>query len=563
MMMKMQNKCVLFFCTCLMVLSHSGFKAQSQLGANDIYINYSNFTPTIRQSQKISDIPEVKDTIKKIENIRYGIQSVPSTQTFTLSPIGHAKMVNEPLSKLYHCILKAGFGLYTTPYGEIFINNLRTKENVYGFHARHLSSYSRLKNQGYAGFSDTEANVYGTRFFKKHALKGDINYTRNALHFYGYDDRLHYIDDKKFTKQRFQLFEGKMNLTSFFTDSSKLNHNIDLKYYNFGDYYNAYENLIMGNGNVKAFIQKEILNVNAKAEYYNNRNTNDTTNNLIIRLNPSFDADGKKWKASIGIEAVADYTSFNKKTRFYFYPQLYVHYNVYENIIVPYVGISGGLQKNSLRSLADGNPFIVSEPMLYNTDNKYKVYGGLKGMLSSRTAYNVNVQYGKYVNMPFYLINYDNVLNNRFKVVYNDASLLQAHGEVKYQYKDKINIFLKGNYYNYKLDSNMYAWHRPDFDVTLSGTYNLKNKIILKADIYTIGNQWAFQNALNENGVIENKNVLLKGLVDINVGAEYRYSKMLGFFIQLGNVGNFRYYRWDQYPSQRFNAMVGLSFVPF
>jgi hypothetical protein len=38
-------------------------------------------------------------------------------------PIDAAKMQNEPLSKLYHSLLKVGMGTYTTPYGEFWINS--------------------------------------------------------------------------------------------------------------------------------------------------------------------------------------------------------------------------------------------------------------------------------------------------------------------------------------------------------------------------------------------------------------------------------------------------------
>jgi hypothetical protein len=38
---------------------------------------------------------------------------------------------------------------------------------------------------------------------------------------------------------------------------------------------------------------------------------------------------------------------------------------------------------------------------------------------------------------------------------------------------------------------------------------------------------------------------------------------MLGFFVQLNNIANQRYYKWDRYPSQRFNFMFGVTFVPF
>ena len=51
--------------------------------------------------------------------------------------------------------------------------------------------------------------------------------------------------------------------------------------------------------------------------------------------------------------------------------------------------------------------------------------------------------------------------------------------------------------------------------------------------------------------------------LDINLGAEYRYSKMLSFFVNFNNIANTRYYRWEKYPSQRFNLMAGLTFIPF
>ena len=56
---------------------------------------------------------------------------------------------------------------------------------------------------------------------------------------------------------------------------------------------------------------------------------------------------------------------------------------------------------------------------------------------------------------------------------------------------------------------------------------------------------------------------LLTGIVDANLGAEYRYSKMLSFFVNINNIANTRYYRWEKYPNQRFNLMAGLTFIPF
>ena len=87
-------------------------------------------------------------------------------------------------------------------------------------------------------------------------------------------------------------------------------------------------------------------------------------------------------------------------------------------------------------------------------------------------------------------------------------------------------------------------------------------KIIIKADVYVIGDQYALTQ-IKDNNVYKTEPILLKSVGNINLGAEYRYSKMLSFFANFNNIANMRYYRWEKYPSQRFNLMVGLTFVPF
>jgi outer membrane receptor protein involved in Fe transport len=56
---------------------------------------------------------------------------------------------------------------------------------------------------------------------------------------------------------------------------------------------------------------------------------------------------------------------------------------------------------------------------------------------------------------------------------------------------------------------------------------------------------------------------LLNGWGDMNLEAEYRYSKMLSFFARFNNIANQRYYRWERYPTQKLSFMIGLTFIPF
>ena len=81
--------------------------------------------------------------------------------------------------------------------------------------------------------------------------------------------------------------------------------------------------------------------------------------------------------------------------------------------------------------------------------------------------------------------------------------------------------------------------------------------------MFVIGTQWALSKTYENSTTIVTESKLLKGIVDCNLGAEYRYSKMLSFFVNFNNIANMRYVRWEKYPTQRFNMMLGLTFVPF
>lgn len=556
------RKLKLFFISILLLGYVAAVMAQVP-GTSETYTAISTFEPTIKDAVKLGDLPEIKDTVKKIANINYAIVSTPLVSEYEVIPIDAAKMQNEPLSKLYRSLLKVGFGTYTTPYGEFWINSLRTRDVAYGVHFKHLSSSSHLKEVGYSGYSDNEGEIFGKKFYKKHTLTGEFNYKRNAVHFYGYDTTENKLS-KDFTKQRYQLFEPVVKVQSHYTDSSRINHLVKLGYYNLSDIYNVAENNIKLNTLFNTFINKERLYVAFDADYYNHKLPHDTFNDVIVKLNPYFEAHGKKWKADIGVAAVLDVFSNQGSTKFYFYPQLNAQFDVYESMIIPYAGINGGLQKNSLRSLTNENPFVKASLNYRNTNTKFNVFGGLKGNISSNLSYDAKVSYSVIDSLNYFVVDYKDAStpDNKYEVIYDNTNLLNVGGQIKYQYKEKIHFIAKGNYWMYKPKNLTRAYHKPDFDLTFSAIYNLRSKILIKADIFVIGNQYALTEVEN-NMVYTKEPKLIKGVGDINLGAEYRYSKMMSFFVNFNNIGNMRYYRWEKYPSQRFNLMVGLTFVPF
>jgi len=54
---------------------------------------------------------------------------------------------------------------------------------------------------------------------------------------------------------------------------------------------------------------------------------------------------------------------------------------------------------------------------------------------------------------------------------------------------------------------------------------------------------------------------LLNTIIDINLGLEYRYTKLLSFWTKFSNMTSQPYYMWNNYPSYRFRFMLGFTYA--
>jgi hypothetical protein len=534
-------------------------KAQPDIN-NLEYKAESIFNPVVKDAQKISANPEGADSVKRITNITYGINSQALDYDYKISAIDKARLVNEPLNKLYKFHLRAGLGTYFTPYGELFFNNTRSRDIAFGAHLKHLSSASTLGSKGYSGYYDNQIEIFGKKYFKVYTLSGNVNYERNKVHYYGYDKPNIDISSNDKYQQIFNYIETKAQLKSYIKDSTKINHQENFRYYNFQDLYGMTENNLKVDFNGNKYIQGELLNLDLGLDYYNNRLPSDTFNNTILRVYPYFSGGGAKWKGKIGIEGVLD--NFKTDAKTYIYPHLEIEYNVYNNMITPFLNVTGGLQKNSFRSLTQTNPWIRNDIVFKNSSTDFSIGAGLKGSLSSKTNYIISGAYEQFKNMPLFNIVYTNglLLNNKFDILYDNGNMIKANGQLMFDSKTKWQFKAEGNYYHYKFDNAEKPWHKPEFDLTFNAKYNLKEKIFITADVIAIGPQWARSAETTGVATYTSKAILLDPLVDVNLGAEYKYSKMLGAFLKLNNIGNFRYQRWERYPTQRFWLMAGVNF---
>lgn len=533
-----------------------GYASAQQKGSKDIGGGEEEISvvkpyhPTLSDAVKLSVFPEKDTAATVLPKLSYTIASRKITTAIEVTPIKPMRIKDETISKLYKNFVKLGFGNYTTPYGELFISSLRSKEYQVGTHLRHLSSSGQIPGVGYPGFSQNSAEIYGKRLVKTEWLEGSLEYSRDVVHRYGFNTSDTTINRDQI-KQRYNYVGASFRLSGNLTDSSKVRHEAGISYYNYGDLYAANEDKLILFGDVAKRFSFGDMRVNTKIDYSNNKQMpGSSLDRTYIYICPMISKRVDKWKLTAGLNTV---TTAGAESGFHLYPQAAAEVNIVENILDAYSSFSGNLEKNTFRSFSQENPFLSSSLSYTPSNVKIDFTAGLKGTLSAYTDFRASVGYREVENMPLFVPDTTLRPMNSFALVYDNVKVLNLHGELGHQYSEKWRFLLKADYNSYSLSKEQYAWYKPAFVTTVSTTYNIGNKIYLKADVFASSSRYS--KTYQPNAARK-----LDGFVDASLGLDYRYSRIFSLFFNFNNIAAVRYYRWDNYPSQRFNLLAGLSY---
>jgi hypothetical protein len=210
----------------------------------------------------------------------------------------------------------------------------------------------------------------------------------------------------------------------------------------------------------------------------------------------------------------------------------------------------------------DGSLFRVP-----NTSHSFILSAGLKGNNGLGGNYLASVSYA-HINdlLLFSNIVYPDTASsiergNHFIALPDDADVFNIHGEFKGMFTDKLSFSTSANYNNYTLTENEYAWNKPKWDGKFALFYNLRNKIIAGAELTALGKRKLMISQSPTGWMTLTPSVIEEPMhFNLGISAEYRYTKILSFWVKVNNISWNRYYEWAYYPSQMFNFMLGFSY---
>jgi len=498
----------------------------------------------IANGAKLNNNPAIADTMKPSRKVDYTTIGNQFGTTYIPQTLQAVQLKGEPLDKLEHSFLNVGGGNYNTAYLEYFFNSLRSKDWDYGIHLNHLSSDYKY-NDALSNFNYNDVNLFGKRYMQNHILTATADFDEHLVHDYGYNTTENQLVNDV-TKEQYNLFAGSLQYASQYKDSSRINHDVKVSYYNYSN--STIENNFDLDGHISAFVQKQKIDIKFLAQYYDENYSNGSNTAWNLGINPYVATVEKHWDAHIGLKAYLDAVNGGTTIE----PDLLARYHIAGDAAIAYAGIDGDRQYNSYRSLTTSNPFLQDTLGYQYTTTAYHVFIGFSGNITNQITYDVNGSESQVKNMPLFVTDTNEFLRNRFTVVYDNVQVLNAHADIGYRMKEDIRFTLSGDWFNYAATNQIETWYHPTLKINLLGEYTLMTKYILRAEIYYVNSQYAPEYI---DGTLTAKQ--LAGYPDLNLGVDYKYNTFFTAFLHLNNLANTAYMQWDNYPTQRFNFMLG------
>lgn len=503
---------------------------------------YTKYKPALSDAHKVEVQPELSEPETKPLKLEYAFPDLRYKVQPAFTPLLAQSYKAKPGDLPFNNFIKVGFGNYTTPLLNIELHNNRNKNYAYGLSASHLSSQGSPK---FKAFMDDQITLKGARFINGNTLSGQLGYTRNAYNYYGYN---HSENSFKYdsVKQALNNVSGNLHFDNL-GRAKKVKEGFDLDFYRFSTRLQTETGYRLSN-KVSGKVGNGELGLGLAFEGFLSGPDTVKYNRNFIDINPSYKMKYKEVDLSLGLLATIFLGSL--QTKFYLYPEFKAEYYLVPEKLKAHAGISGNLNKASVRGLYNENPFIADYQPLLNQNNSYKIFAGLKGRLGTGFDYILEFSQQYSYNLPIYLS--DTFPLHKFIVQYDDVNLFKFNAGLNYTRFDKLKIGTNFTYFAYNGDA-AHAYQRPDFEWITSISGKATDKLGLHARFFVIGSRYA-----RELGAFESEK--LPVIADINVSADYQLKKHLYLFLNVNNVTNQTYQRWNNYPVYGLNGVAGATY---
>ncbi len=506
----------------------------------------SAFKPALRNSNKVNFIAASAINDSSKPNMLYNVPAQSlffSYQPVTIKPL--AMYIDTAIHWVNKGYIKVGYGNYSTPFvdaGTSFGDGIHSLISV---HANHVSSKGQLPFQQF-GKTGLDALGMFLSANKKTEWNAKLYYQNATQYLYGFQPST-LVFTKEQLKQAFNSFGGKVGLRNKVKTSFGIDYQPSLDINLFSDNNSGNESSFVLDAPVTKSINNNLdikVGFTADITSYKSSLTSVNNNIFLLPLQGSFTKNNLKINA--GFTPSWDNSLFNML------PNITAEAKIKGEKFILVGGWLGYYQKNTYRHLASQNPWISQPLGLLNTRISEQ-FAGLKGGAGNHLTYNAKVSVLKYFNMPLFIN--DNIDGKTFGVIYEpQVNSVRIHAEAGYNEQEKFSVFAGVTINQFSgLTVNTDAFGIVPMELTGTMRWKMLKDLQFKADVF-------FWDGPKYRNLTDGKTLKNKAAADLNAGIEFTLKPRLNLWLQLNNMLNSRYERWNQYQALGINVLAGVVY---
>jgi hypothetical protein len=508
----------------------------------------STFKPVLREQSKLNfqASPVVVDTSKPrlvynipAENLLFAYQAAE------LKPV--ALEVDSLTGWNYSNFIKVGIGNVHQPYVKAGFSFGDKQNTFFNIFADHYTSKGDLPFQKNSLSKVGATLTYKTP--KSLEWTAGAGFTSDDYYLYGFQP-----DTLKFTKeqlrQRFQTIEGKVSLRNILPTSFGLSYNPSVRVSVFTDNHSpsgSEANTVVNLPVQKNFGKTTAFNLGLTADLTNYRNAalpKKTDNNNVYMISPTVLLKSPNLYLHAGIIPSWDNGDFHML------PNAMADITTNDQRFTLQLGWIGYYNKGSYQRFASINPWLARPDSLLNT-RVQEGYVGFKGSTGDHISYSAKVGYQQHKNIPLFVN--DAIDGKTFIILYEDKlNTFQTHAEAEYRVGEKFSAKGIFNWNVFKVQRQAKPWGLIPLELTTNLRWQILKDLFLRADLW----MWEGPRYRTKSGEAFQND----GAFDLNAGAEFRINRNFNVWLQMNNIMNDKYERWNQYQVFGFNILGGIVY---
>jgi len=511
----------------------------------------SSFKPSIVKTGKIEFEAKVpaKDTSRYL--FKYPFESFVFSSTispFSIKPLSYTHGENQELSGAH---IKLGYGSLSSPFSSLSWTSRKDKL-FYSANFDHFSARGNLPDQKVSSTA-LSANLKN-RLNENQTFLFDLGFEQQAFRLYGFDHGLFSFSPNDL-KQIFNIMhlgttyqqvsgnEGQTTLSphlevDYLFASRKTNE--------FSLFFSMPASLSLS-GDVYLKTQLDISSSFLTDTIKGNRN------NILFAV--PVNMEGKLGK----LQWMGGFTTTMGGKKFSLLPNMDLRYDLNSKGVRINAGIHNELRLNSLKRLYGINPFLQS-PDSISVNRKSDYFVGMDWLNPKGLQLNFKMGVTHFYNVPLFVNT--GFSEKQFKVL-QESFLSSFHlaGGIEYVMDERLKFGSEIQYYHFLRQDgydNPYGLLPLEFKANVSWR---------PLDPMTIGlNAYVWRGGMALPVVSGNVGggfppFRLKDAADIGAHVEYKLNKKWALWVDLNNIANVRYQRWNKYESFGFGFMGGIKYI--